>query len=65
MDCNFSHTSDRLPGEKSRGISANLMVLRWGDADPVLFFLNCFFVISGTFDSFWDIADHYNYMHFC
>ena len=23
-----------------------------------------FFVISGTFGSFWDIADHYNYMRF-
>ena len=39
-----------------------------GDADPpffvVVFFFNRFFVISGTFGSFWDLADHYNYMRF-
>ena len=30
-----------------------------GDADPLFFFLN-----FDTLSSFWDVADHYNYMRF-
>ena len=35
-----------------------------GDADPPFFEKIYFFAISGTFGSFWDVADHYNYMRF-
>ena len=58
MSC--AYMSDPPPGEKSHGIYADLMVLRRGMLIP-RFFLNRFFVISGTFGTFWDIADHYNY----
>ena len=57
-----AYMSDSPPGEKSHGISADLTA---GDADPPFFKkINFFFVISGTFGSFWDVADHYNYMRF-